>query len=149
MREVKLMHGITRQFVREHSEWCFLFGDNLQRIGFGGQAKEMRGEPNAIGIPVKKKPTMHDDAFFHDDEFWANARAIDAALDLVPKDGIVIIPADGIGTGLAQLEYRAPVTFKYLKARLKQLVYNQSSKNEHRRNVDGQTKNGRRMDAKV
>jgi redox-sensitive bicupin YhaK (pirin superfamily) len=28
----------------------FVFGDNLRRTGFGGQAAEMRGEPNAVGI---------------------------------------------------------------------------------------------------
>jgi len=45
---------ITRQMLRAEPGTLWVFGDNLQRKGLGGQAKEMRGEPNAIGIPTKK-----------------------------------------------------------------------------------------------
>jgi hypothetical protein len=61
---------ITREYVRESfGTTIFLFGDNMQRTGLGGQAKEMRNEPNAFGVPTKWKPTMQDDAFFTDDDF--------------------------------------------------------------------------------
>lgn len=36
---------ITRAMLRAEPEKLFVFGDNFVRTGFGGQAKEMRGEP--------------------------------------------------------------------------------------------------------
>jgi hypothetical protein len=43
-----------------------VFGDNGRRIGFGGQAKEMRGEPNAIGVATNWEPSNRPNAFFSD-----------------------------------------------------------------------------------
>ena len=48
---------ITREELQRHPELIFVFGDNMLRKGFGGQAKEMRGEPNAVGVPVKWRPS--------------------------------------------------------------------------------------------
>ncbi len=44
----------TRAYIRAHPDWLFVFGDNMMRRGFGGQAAEARGEPNAIGIATKR-----------------------------------------------------------------------------------------------
>tara|TARA_Y100000034_G_scaffold87336_1_gene104761 strand:- start:4060 stop:4287 length:228 start_codon:yes stop_codon:yes gene_type:complete len=44
----------------------YLFGDNFIRKGYGGQAKEMRGEPNAYGIVTKRFPSMDKKAFLTD-----------------------------------------------------------------------------------
>ena len=91
---------------------AYLFGDNTLRRGFGGQAKEMRGEPNAIGIATKATPTSGTNAFFSDAEFDKWADVIDA--DFMPayihllKGGIVVVPEDGLGTGLSELPQRAP-----------------------------------------
>jgi hypothetical protein len=106
------MH-ITRKFVRDHPEKIFIFGDNCLGRGFGGQAGELRGEPNSYGIPTKKYPSMKADAFFTDDEFEDNVKIIDEAFARIPIDGreIVILP---LGTGLAQLPQRAPKTYEYL-----------------------------------
>lgn len=112
---------ITRAQLKQNSNKIYLFGDNLQGTGLGGQAKEMRGEPNAIGIPTKKKPTMEADAFFIDAEFAQNKKAIDSAFAKIPPGKEVVIPDAGIGTGLAQLETKAPQTFKYLQDKLNQL----------------------------
>jgi transcription elongation GreA/GreB family factor len=115
---------ITRDFVKlTGQEWnnvYFLFGDNLQQKGLGGQAKEMRGEPNTIGIPTKKKPSMSEDSFFTDKEFSENKKAIDDAFSKIPKGSVVIIPKSGLGTGLAKLESKAPKTFAYLNAKLQE-----------------------------
>ncbi len=103
---------ITRQMVREHPDWLFVFGDNLARVGYGGQAREMRDEPNAVGIPTKKLPTMTENAFFSDADF-AGFRSEAApefrrlALHL-RSGGIVVWPTAGVGTGLADLQRRAP-----------------------------------------
>ena len=47
---------IYRSDLKANPSVLYLFGDNLQRVGLGGQAKEMRGEPNAVGIATKKAP---------------------------------------------------------------------------------------------
>lgn len=112
---------ITRKYVRANPDKIFLFGDNLLRTGYGGQAKAMRGEPNAIGVPTKKKPTNEPDAFFTDAELVRNKAAIDSALEQLAdyKDGtVMVIPSAGLGTGLADLLNRAPKTFEYLELRL-------------------------------
>ncbi len=57
---------ITRQMVRAEPEAYWVFGDNLARKGLGGKAREMRGEPNTIGIVTKRAPTMNPEAFFSD-----------------------------------------------------------------------------------
>ena len=45
---------ITRDKIKENPDVLYLFGDKLLRKGLGGQAKEMRGEPNTLGIVSKK-----------------------------------------------------------------------------------------------
>lgn len=120
------MRFINREYVRAHREKLFIFGDNLDRQGFGGQAASMRGEPNAIGVPTKKSPSYSDEAFFYDSEFEQNKIAIDRAFDQLTKTAsdstrAIVIPASGIGTGRAQLDRRAPLTFEYIMSRLNEL----------------------------
>lgn len=120
------MSYITRSFVKAHPDHIFLFGDNLAGKGFGGQAAAMRGEPNAVGIPTKKYPSNSSEAFFCDSEIEQNREAIDLAFDRLSaliSSGMkfVVIPADGLGTGRAQLQERAPLTFAYLQKRLREL----------------------------
>ena len=117
------MKRISREFVRANRDRIFLFGDNLAGKGFGGQAAAMRGEPNCVGIPTKKFPSSRHGAFFTDLEFDQNKAAIDHSFELLASissttDQVIVIPANGIGTGRAQLESRAPLTFAYLQKRL-------------------------------
>jgi len=109
---------ITRALVKANPQVIFLFGDNLQEYGMGGQAKEMRGEPNAIGIPTKRKPSMSPDSFFTDEEFENNKKAIDKAFSKIPEGSYVVVPKAGLGTGLAHLPIKAPRTFVYLVKKL-------------------------------
>lgn len=118
---VKALPEIRRWYVRKHRECIFLFGDNLLHKGLGGQAASMRGEPNAIGIPTKKKPDMTEDSFFTDDEFEENKKEIDKAFSRIPKDATVIIPMAGLGTGRAQLKERAPQTYTYICDKIHEL----------------------------
>lgn len=62
--KIERMQFITREYVRANRDKLFLFGDNLERRGLGGQAAAMRDEPNAIGIPTKKSPSYKNAAFF-------------------------------------------------------------------------------------
>lgn len=112
---------ITRTIVRRNRSKIYLFGDNLVGKGYGGQAKEMRGELNAIGIPTKKKPATTEDSYFTDAEFEENKKVIDIAIAKIPKNATVIMPMAGLGTGRAQLEKRAPKTLKYIEETIRNL----------------------------
>lgn len=114
---------IFRQDLRNNPHVAFIFGDNTVEGGYGGQAKEMRGEPNAFGIPTKWIPSMDSHAFFQDKDYDIVTKAIDVAIQKVIDSGhkIVVIPEDGIGTGRARLHQTAPLIFQYLQDRLKDL----------------------------
>ena len=107
----------SRNHVEADASHYYLFGDNEEGWGMGGQAI-IRGLPNAFGVPTKRSPHMDDDSFWSDDEYEANVAKIDAALALVPTDKPIFVSEHGIGTGLAQLDVRAPRTFAYLCDRL-------------------------------
>jgi uncharacterized phage-like protein YoqJ len=117
-KKIEIRERITRQDLRAEPDKIFLFGDNLKQAGYGGQAKEMRGEENAVGIPTKKVPSNREDSFFTDKEFDANKKAIDEAFGKIPPGKTIVVPRGGIGTGLARLEEKAPQTFAYLNAKL-------------------------------
>lgn len=122
---IEKMDFITREYVRINPQKIFLFGDNLLGIGYGGQARAMWGEPNAIGIPTKKKPTNQADAFFTDNEFDQNKAAIDEAFGRMfglEANSVIVIPSAGLGTGLAALPSKAPETYQYLKRKLAALA---------------------------
>mgnify|MGYP000898455653 CR=1 FL=1 len=126
--KIERMRVISREFVRANRDKLFLFGDNADRRGFGGQARAMRGEPNAMGIPTKKSPSYEDAAFFTDEEFEKNKAAIDLAFAEIAKRAasdeiqVIVIPSNGVGTGRAQLKRRAPRTFAHLQSRLAELA---------------------------
>jgi hypothetical protein len=103
----------------------YLFGDNLKRQGMGGQAKEMRGEPNAVGIATKKLPSQYDNSFFSDDDFDLFEDHYLADMEMVYNHlaykGIVVVPFDGLGTGLSELPTRAPKIDTYIKEAIRNL----------------------------
>jgi hypothetical protein len=107
-------HRIYRSDLKNNPTVMYLFGDNAQREGLGGQAGEMRFEHNAVGVRTKKSPSMDAAAFFNDDEVEANLAMIREDLNPVllhlQNGGIVVIPSDGLGTGLSELPKRAPLT---------------------------------------
>lgn len=112
MGKIETRAWITRKMLRAEPDKLFVFGDNMQRVGMGGQAKEMRGEPNAVGIPTKHSPgTGPYDYFTDDDIIRVSSTIIKEVVRLrshLRAGGTVVWPGDGIGTGLADLTYRAP-----------------------------------------
>ena len=110
---------ITRQDLIENRNQFYVFGDNIRRTGLKGQAAEMRGEPNAIGIPTKWKPSMSPEAFFRDRDASFIYPLIKPDLLKVYahlKQGKVVIwPSDGIGTGLSKLPKTAPMIWESLE----------------------------------
>lgn len=117
---------ITREDLRANSDAKYIFGDNLQRAGFGGQAKAMRGEPNAIGVATKYAPGMTEKCFFSDDDFDYLSSRIDAdfkpAFVHAKRGGLVVFPLNGIGTGLSELPKRAPRLNAYIEFVIKDLA---------------------------
>jgi len=109
---------ITRQYVRDHPEFLFVFGDNDERKGFGGLAKEVRGEPNSIGIRVKKYPSLYDNSFYKDSNFSEQSLKILCDIEQVKERSknynAIVFPSNGIGTGLADLKNKSPKTWVYL-----------------------------------
>jgi hypothetical protein len=116
---------ITRDDLRKNPDTTYVFGDNMLRVGLGGQAKEMRGEMNALGIPTKKKPSWDDDSFFTDDDLFdvagsvlhtilSDLESVFDVLDVHNRD--VVWPEDGIGTGLANLEKSSPLLWRLIES---------------------------------
>mgnify|MGYP006898466099 CR=1 FL=1 len=105
--------------LRRFPDDIFVFGDNVERRGLGGQAAEMRGEPNAIGIVTKWYPSNNPDAFFSDRDYNRVSDIVVHDIFRVYKevsDGrLVVWPQDGVGTGLAQLPKRAPKLFELIE----------------------------------
>ena len=108
---------ITHAMMQAEPEVLFVFGDNLVREGRGGQAKEMRGERNAIGIPTKRYPSMIAWSFLSDENFveWARESGPEIC-QLLAHEGKIVWPAAGIGTGLAELQQRAPLIWRTIEA---------------------------------
>lgn len=102
------MKRYDRNIIRSMPKTLFVFGDNLMRIGFGGQAAAARGEMNAIGIPTKVSPSAYaDDELFY--EFREQAKnAFVILAEHIQRGYDVVWPQDGIGTGLARLPEMAP-----------------------------------------
>ena len=118
---------ISRDDLRRNPRVLYVFGDNDERAGLGGQAREMRGEPNAVGIRTKAAPHNRPDAFWSDATYEENWKKIaddfHRVRDHLHQDGIVVYPSDGIGTGLAQMAIRCPKTFQYLDRIIRGFLY--------------------------
>jgi hypothetical protein len=110
---------ITRNNLRENRDILFLFGDNSTRKGLGGQAKEMRGESNSLGIVTKKFPSNEKDSFYSDEDFYVWLELFSGDMENLAekvnsgKYKTIVIPP--LGTGLADLPNRAPKIWNYLK----------------------------------
>lgn len=115
---------VDREDLRRNPKVLYVFGDNVQRVGLGGQARAMRGERNAVGVATKYSP-QH--CFGEDPaEVEAQNKVIDKDMKplfaKVKAGGVVIWPTDGIGTGLADLPVKSPSTFAYLNEKLAALL---------------------------
>lgn len=112
---------ITRAMVQANPDRLFIFGDNMERSGRAGQAAAMRGEPNAIGVPTKWHPSRLPDAYFSEadtDNHAVRAAILNAFLEMegaLMEGRDVVIPADGLGTGLAELPTRAPSLYRLIE----------------------------------
>ena len=112
-------HRIYRIDLRANPDVLYVFGDNVDRVGLGGQAGEMRGEPNAVGVATKWNPSMNESAFFDDADYDRIAKIIDTDFEPLFKAALngktIIIPADGLGTGLSEMPTRCPKLYQLVR----------------------------------
>lgn len=118
MSKIIIFKGFWKiEDVKKLSNCLFIYGDNDIGKGKGGQAI-IRDLPNAMGIPTKKYPSNKRNAFYSDEELEQNKIKINKAIDNIIKYSkdfeYVILPENGLGTGLSDLPNKAPKTFKYL-----------------------------------
>ncbi len=133
--EIILQEKIMREDLRKHPDRVYLYADNLMMDGYGSQAAEMRGEPNAIALPAMRTPYDDVDAYLSDKDYASNVAHIDQAFAQIPKDRSVVIPVtkdkDGrltpsIGLGLAYMRDKAYVTYCYLQTKFAELIASMS-----------------------
>lgn len=117
---------ISREDLRANPDTLYVFGDNMQRRGLGGQAREMRGEPNAIGVPTKWFPDRRAEAYFRDRDLEAllsldrMQESFDRLETHLRAGGTVTILAEDLDPR-AELPKRAPRIHAYIESRIRQL----------------------------
>lgn len=122
---------VTRAEINSNPKTLYIYGDNTERKGYGGAAKEMRplngDNPNSFGIASKKAPATKPGDYFTDAELEQNKQIIKADTDKIIRELMtgkynkVVIAPIGIAGGLADLENKAPQTFAYLQSQLDRL----------------------------
>ncbi len=123
--QIKIFKGFwTSKIVQSQPECLFIFGDNDIHKGKRGQSV-IRDCPNTIGIPTKKYPSMRISSFYTDTELEQNKNSIQNAIDIIKielkKYKFLVFSEEGLGTGLAKLPEKAPLTYKFLLKSLKTL----------------------------
>lgn len=59
---------INKEYLIEHPNEIFVFGDNTERKGHGGAAS-LRDMPNTYGFITKKYPSYDDEAYYTPEEY--------------------------------------------------------------------------------
>jgi len=115
-QNIRYINLLCPETCKLHKNSLFVFGDNLQGWGKGGQAR-IRDEPNAFGIPTKREPNMLPHAFFSDkpDEIMIVLAKIK---ELENFNGIVYLPKTPIGSGRARLKEKSPLIYEIIMEEL-------------------------------
>ena len=108
----------TKELLRAHPDKLFIFGDNMESRGKGGQAI-IRDEPNAYGIATKHSPHTGSSAYFSNEDLF-NQKVmyrLNRQLDILDDKAIgtvLVFPAGGLGTGLSAMSVHCPKLFAWL-----------------------------------
>jgi len=127
MKKVEIFSGNWNNIdVMKSNTKFFVFGDNCERWGKGGQAI-IRDLKNTIGIRTKKKPDNLSSSFFNDSEYESNCQLIlEDILTIKEKNVLdidVVLSKNGYGTGLAKMSEKSPETFNYLNSCLRSFLH--------------------------
>jgi hypothetical protein len=101
-------------------ERVFVFSDNIEREGIGGQAI-IRNCENSFGIRTKKRPKNSPGSFFTDRDYIHYRNLVNHDMQNLyelNKEHPIALSANGYGTGLAKLYLTAPKCFSYLVTKL-------------------------------
>lgn len=116
---------ISPQMVRDNPDWIFVFGDNMERRGKGGQAI-IRDFDNTVGIRTKWAPHRGNSAYFTDSDFDIAVEAINIDILAIHShllfNKTVVFPLAGVGTGRAELATRAPKIYEFLNEQLARIL---------------------------
>jgi len=92
---------ITREFLEKHKKCCFVFGDNVFRVGHGGAAS-LRDVDNTYGFITKIRPDNDDSSFFKPIEYKSVlTHEIMLLNDFLLSDVYDYLLVSKIGSGLA------------------------------------------------
>ena len=110
--------------LRMNPTVLYLMGENERGYGMGGQAKEMRDEPNMRPIRTKRAPGITENCYWTDDDYERQIGLIDHDFEKLLREcaphTIVVCPLNptgdniGLGAGMSQLPVRAPRTYAYI-----------------------------------
>ena len=115
---IEIVNRYSDSEVKANPDKIYVFGDNTDRRGTGGQAS-IRNNLNAFGIATKVHPTNNADAFMSDKDLENNKKVIDSDIQkILDQNKPLVFPKDGFGTGLAKLKEKAPQTYQHLKEQL-------------------------------
>lgn len=121
--------NFTVQDCKNNPRDLYIFGDNTIRKGKAGQAV-IRDCDNSFGIVTKHYPARSKSSYFIDDQkcFDLVEGDIVKLFDIYKEWDNIIIPVNGnyeisVGTGLAELNTRAPVIYGYICESLRELCY--------------------------
>ncbi len=155
MKRVEIFQGNwTNIDVMKNSHKYFVFGDNCERWGKGGQAI-IRDLKNTIGIRTKKKPDNLSTSFLNDIEYEDNCQLILEDILLIKEKILlsqdIVLSKNGYGTGLAKMSERSPETFNYLNDCLRNFLHfdNLSGVHYYRLPSGNEIANGSYVDLKT
>ena len=112
-KNVESTEMFSIDLCRKNPRKLYIFGDNIQKIGMGGQAI-IRKELNSFGISSKYSiMESYDDKRFLENKRFIDQDVVELKILMDAYDKVVFSQY-GIGTGLASLQSLAPRTFLYL-----------------------------------
>ena len=89
----------------------YVFGDNVARYGYAGQAAACRNKHNSHGIATLWEPGK----YFDDRDYLKITAILVKDIDnLAERKANIVFPLDGIGTGLARMEEEAPACYDFM-----------------------------------
>ncbi|NLC23327.1 MAG: hypothetical protein GX776_02470 [Oxalobacter sp.] len=111
--------------VKANPDYIFVYGDNDQHKGEGGQAV-IRYAKNGLPIRTKKAPGYDEADYYIDAEYKENIKKLDedfAAIKKALEEGKkVVISANGYGNGLSRMPTKCPRTYEHLEKKLDELI---------------------------
>jgi len=118
----KKWYDINDCLINKHK--LYVFGDNTIREGHGGQAN-IRDIKNSIGIATKLLPSQSNNAYFSDryEEYQIIVNDIEKMIKKFKEENyeILVLPHDGLGTGLSKMPEKSPELFKWMNSLLSEI----------------------------